>query len=436
MIKRISLAILPIYLALSVSAGAVVGRVSAQAESAEWEKFVWSEINLSISYPSDWVLSQENTRVSIRPADATSEDGLGAEFRAFLVTDADPEDLTGSTIALMREEQLTGSPIRPSTFEDRSARNVSFRHRQNAAEGTLQVIATDEGAVLALMYILPSDGKAEYSHKLQSILSSASFGESTPTQRTTQRSTPSRQSRTSEDQQLRALRSFLAPSSAKDTSSSNANLTGLYQWAGAGLTIPAPAFVVFESELEGELFWSTFQPLGNSLDHVFMVSGTCCLRGFDIYDAGLALANFGGPLSTSPTFTSIASSSAVYSEALRIDGGKRTVQRTVLMILDGNRLATLMISAEADIWADYVEEIDNWMYNIKRACTIQSNGSVNVRSGPGTSHPIAKTLSWGSTAIVVGQTDGDDGYTWWELSDGNWVREDVVTPPRGNCDLD
>ena len=57
MIKRISLAILPIYLALSVSVGAVVGRVSAQAESAEWEKFVWSEINLSISYPSDWVLS-------------------------------------------------------------------------------------------------------------------------------------------------------------------------------------------------------------------------------------------------------------------------------------------------------------------------------------------------------------------------------------------
>lgn len=62
-------------------------------------------------------------------------------------------------------------------------------------------------------------------------------------------------------------------------------------------------------------------------------------------------------------------------------------------------------------------------------CTLTAPGNVNLRSGPGTDFDRAGSLSGGQTAEVDAQTTGTDGMTWYRLTDGTWVRSDVVGSP-------
>jgi predicted lipoprotein with Yx(FWY)xxD motif len=66
------------------------------------------------------------------------------------------------------------------------------------------------------------------------------------------------------------------------------------------------------------------------------------------------------------------------------------------------------------------------------ACTISTAGSANLRRGPGTNFAIVGTLSSGQLLTVSGQAAGGDGYVWWRLENGSWVRSDVVTA-EGDC---
>lgn len=62
-------------------------------------------------------------------------------------------------------------------------------------------------------------------------------------------------------------------------------------------------------------------------------------------------------------------------------------------------------------------------------CTV-TGANVNLRTGPGTNFGVAGTLS--ATANAVGQATGADGFVWFNLDSGNWVRSDVVTA-EGDC---
>lgn len=62
-------------------------------------------------------------------------------------------------------------------------------------------------------------------------------------------------------------------------------------------------------------------------------------------------------------------------------------------------------------------------------CTLNVQGTVNLRSGPGTTFDRAGILSAGQTVEVDGQTQGADGMTWYRLASGEWVRSDVVGAP-------
>jgi WD40 repeat protein len=63
------------------------------------------------------------------------------------------------------------------------------------------------------------------------------------------------------------------------------------------------------------------------------------------------------------------------------------------------------------------------------SCTISAPSNANLRSGPGTNFERAGSLSAGQSAEVNGQAQGADGMTWYRLSDGTWVRSDVVGSP-------
>lgn len=63
------------------------------------------------------------------------------------------------------------------------------------------------------------------------------------------------------------------------------------------------------------------------------------------------------------------------------------------------------------------------------SCTITAPNTANQRSGPGTNFDRAGSLSAGQTAEVDGQATGSDGMIWYRLTDGAWVRSDVIVAP-------
>jgi len=60
------------------------------------------------------------------------------------------------------------------------------------------------------------------------------------------------------------------------------------------------------------------------------------------------------------------------------------------------------------------------------ACAVTPSNVVNLRAGAGTYFNIIGNLTPETTATAVGQADDADGYVWWKLDTGAWVREDVV----------
>ncbi len=62
-------------------------------------------------------------------------------------------------------------------------------------------------------------------------------------------------------------------------------------------------------------------------------------------------------------------------------------------------------------------------------CTITAPSNANLRSGPGTEFDRAGALSAGQTVEADGQAQGADGMVWYRLTDGTWVRSDVVGTP-------
>jgi WD40 repeat protein len=66
-------------------------------------------------------------------------------------------------------------------------------------------------------------------------------------------------------------------------------------------------------------------------------------------------------------------------------------------------------------------------------CPIHANEAVNLREGPGTTFAVSGALEAGLTAIVDGQTTDDEGFIWWHLARGVWVRADVVEA-LGDCE--
>lgn len=66
-------------------------------------------------------------------------------------------------------------------------------------------------------------------------------------------------------------------------------------------------------------------------------------------------------------------------------------------------------------------------------CTISSTRGVNRRAGAGTTFEALGQFGAGQSVVGIGQANGADGFVWWQLEDGSFVRSDVVTA-EGNCE--
>jgi uncharacterized protein YraI len=59
-------------------------------------------------------------------------------------------------------------------------------------------------------------------------------------------------------------------------------------------------------------------------------------------------------------------------------------------------------------------------------CTLTARVSdANVRAGPGTTYDSLSKLALNQPVQAVGWTTGEEGFTWWKLATGGWVRGDV-----------
>jgi hypothetical protein len=67
-------------------------------------------------------------------------------------------------------------------------------------------------------------------------------------------------------------------------------------------------------------------------------------------------------------------------------------------------------------------------------CFASPGGSqdINTRGGPGTDYARVDFLTVNDSIIVTGQRAGADGFVWWRVFSGGWVRSDVVVL-SGNC---
>jgi formylglycine-generating enzyme required for sulfatase activity len=54
------------------------------------------------------------------------------------------------------------------------------------------------------------------------------------------------------------------------------------------------------------------------------------------------------------------------------------------------------------------------------------DSNINIREDAGTEFAVIDVLAVGESAIVTGKRVGSDGFTWWRLESGGWVREDTV----------
>lgn len=72
---------------------------------------------------------------------------------------------------------------------------------------------------------------------------------------------------------------------------------------------------------------------------------------------------------------------------------------------------------------------------VPQACTITASQNVNLRAGPGIDTAQQGTLAAGQSAPVTGQVTGGDGYVWFQLQDGTFVRSDLGTTSGACGDL-
>lgn len=60
-------------------------------------------------------------------------------------------------------------------------------------------------------------------------------------------------------------------------------------------------------------------------------------------------------------------------------------------------------------------------------CVITALNNANLRGGPGTTFDRAGSVTGGSALNADGQATSADGFTWYRLTSGEWIREDLVS---------
>ncbi len=81
----------------------------------------------------------------------------------------------------------------------------------------------------------------------------------------------------------------------------------------------------------------------------------------------------------------------------------------------------------------WIYELDNVWDDDEGYCGINTPNAINLRGGPGTTYALEGQLTPNEVYSVEGQFLASDGFIWWQLTTGNWVRSDLVDE-IGDCE--
>ncbi|MBI5930665.1 MAG: hypothetical protein HY862_15255 [Chloroflexi bacterium] len=73
-----------------------------------------------------------------------------------------------------------------------------------------------------------------------------------------------------------------------------------------------------------------------------------------------------------------------------------------------------------------------WIIPQENVCLISTQKDVNLRNGPGINFELTGLLPLRSVVYAIGQNTDTEGFLWWKLDIGEWVRADVVEA-TGDC---
>ncbi len=188
-------------------------------------------------------------------------------------------------------------------------------------------------------------------------------------------------------------------------------------------------------------------------------TGECEAGGIPMLPDATSVQNVSGLLSYN-TNTSIADAVAFYEEQIAAQGGqvsssmpasdmmamldvRQGDQSLMVMIMSSGGTTNVTITsvtgtplepaAGCTVAEPAAPQSETASDTSTAACTVTTATSANQRSGPGTDFELAGTLAGGASAAVDGQATGADGFVWWRLGEGVWVRSDVVNA-TGNCE--
>jgi uncharacterized protein YraI len=83
---------------------------------------------------------------------------------------------------------------------------------------------------------------------------------------------------------------------------------------------------------------------------------------------------------------------------------------------------------------ELIEPLAQRQINTQNNCWVVAlTEGATFREGPGTAYFGIGTLIPDNPYLVYGRADGRDGYQWWYVTGGRWIRADIVTA-SGNCD--
>lgn len=110
------------------------------------------------------------------------------------------------------------------------------------------------------------------------------------------------------------------------------------------------------------------------------------------------------------------------------------------LVLDGflaaDRAGTYGIALRSVERGARCEGNNVWVYQTPTftpgLCQAVTLDTVNLRAGPGTGFDRTGQLAAGTTLELRGTSTDGEGFRWWQVEDGNWVREDVVHA-QGDC---
>ncbi len=139
-------------------------------------------------------------------------------------------------------------------------------------------------------------------------------------------------------------------------------------------------------------------------------------EGLLVWDAGNSYSNFVFEYLAALRYYQRILGNNLVDEYLITSATPTTMTGTYSVYWHGNRNA--WCSGVGTFTAKYVED--------ENACLV--DGEANIRTNPSTKSPANGKIDDQRRAIA--KVSGDDGYYWWQLSEDEYVREDVVGSSR------